>query len=45
MCEQVSSELDYEYIRLWPRRSLSGTEGDCDEGKDHYEAMRRRASA
>jgi hypothetical protein len=41
MCEQVSLELDYEHIRLWSRRSLSGTEGDCDEGKDHYEAMRR----
>jgi hypothetical protein len=22
MCEQVSSELDYEYIRVWSRRSL-----------------------
>ena len=43
MCEQVSSELDYEYIRLWPRRSLSGKEGDCDEGKDHYEAMLRKS--
>jgi hypothetical protein len=33
MCKHVSSELDYKYIRLWPRRSLSGKEGDCDEEK------------
>ena len=32
-------------IWVWSRRSLSGTEGDCDEGKDHHEAMRRKASA
>jgi hypothetical protein len=39
MCEQVSSELDYEYIRLWPRRSLSEAEGACDEGKNRSDAQ------
>jgi hypothetical protein len=32
ICEQVSSESGYGYKRVWSRRSLSGTEGDHDEG-------------
>jgi hypothetical protein len=32
ICEQVSSESGYGYTRVWSRRSLSGTEGDYDEG-------------
>jgi hypothetical protein len=32
ICEQVSSESGYGYTNVWSRRSLSGTEGDHDEG-------------
>jgi hypothetical protein len=32
ICEQVSSESGYGYTSVWSRQSLSGTEGDHDEG-------------
>jgi hypothetical protein len=32
VCEQVSSESGYGYTRAWSRRSLTGMEGDYDEG-------------
>jgi hypothetical protein len=44
-CEQASSESGYRYTRAWSRRSLTGMEGDHDEGWDNHEAICRKASA
>jgi hypothetical protein len=44
VCEQASSESGCRYTRAWSRRSLTGMEGDHDEGWDDHEAICRKAS-